>query len=218
MPELECMIEQKLIEQLVYGESQWTYREDLKTEADLWANFRYILEQNNKDRLNGEHLSDSEFEQVKNQLQFSSFYKAGEWLVGENGKVQVHVQRDTEKLHLVVMNHEHIAGGSSVYEVINQYSALKSDEEGKDLARDRRFDVTLMINGLPLIHIELKNKQHSYMDGFWQIKKYIGEGKFTGIFSAVQMFVVSNGVNTRYFAAANGIESEIYEWLGRSRE
>ena len=206
MPELESMIEQKLIEQLVYGESQWTYREDLKTEADLWANFRYILEQNNKDRLNGEHLSDSEFEQVKNQLQFSSFYKAGEWLVGENGKVQVHVQRDTEKLHLVVMNHEHIAGGSSVYEVINQYSALKSDEEGKDLARDRRFDVTLMINGLPLIHIELKNKQHSYMDGFWQIKKYIGEGKFTGIFSAVQMFVVSNGVNTRYFAAANDME------------
>ena len=206
MPELESMIEQKLIEQLVYGESQWTYREDLKTEADLWANFRYILEQNNKDRLNGEHLSDSEFEQVKNQLQFSSFYKAGEWLVGENGKVQVHVQRDTEKLHLVVMNHEHIAGGSSVYEVINQYSALKSDEEGKELARDRRFDVTLMINGLPLIHIELKNKQHSYMDGFWQIKKYIGEGKFTGIFSAVQMFVVSNGVNTRYFAAANDME------------
>ena len=42
--------------------------EDLKTEEDLWANFRYILEQNNKDRLNGEGLSDSEFEQVKNQL------------------------------------------------------------------------------------------------------------------------------------------------------
>ena len=169
MPELESTIERKLIEQLVYGESQWTYREDLKTEADLWANFKYILEQNNKDRLNGELLSDSEFEQVKNQLQFSSFYKAGEWLVGENGKVQVHVQRDTERLHLVVMNHEHIAGGSSVYEVINQYSALKTEEDSMVSTRDRRFDVTLMINGLPLIHIELKNKQHSYIDGFWQI-------------------------------------------------
>ena len=169
-------------------------------------NFRYILEQNNKDRLDGEGLSDSEFEQVKNQLQFSSFYKAGEWLVGENGKVMVHVQRDTEKLHLVVMNHEHIAGGSSVYEVINQYKALKSDDWDSTDVRDRRFDVTLMINGLPMIHIELKNKQHSYMDGFWQIKKYIGEGKFTGIFSAVQMFVVSNGVDTRYFAAAGDTE------------
>lgn len=51
MPELEKVIEDKLIEQLVFGESQWTYREDLKTEEDLWQNFRYILEQNNKARL-----------------------------------------------------------------------------------------------------------------------------------------------------------------------
>ena len=204
MAELESVIEQKLIDQLVYGESQWIYRPDLKTEDDLWNNFRYILEQNNKDRLDGEHLTDAEFEQVRNQLQFSSFYKAGEWLVGENGKVMVHVQRDTEELHLVVMNHEHIAGGSSVYQVINQYRALKDEEETK--AQDRRFDVTLMINGLPMIHIELKNKQHSYMDGFCQIKKYIGEGKFTGIFSAVQMFVISNGVDTKYFSAAGDTE------------
>lgn len=214
MAELEAVIEQKLIEQLIYGDSQWIYRNDLKTEADLWNNFKYILEQNNKERLNGEHLSDSEFEQVKNQLQFSSFYKAGEWLVGENGKVMVHVQRDTERLHLVVMNHEHIAGGSSVYEVINQYRAL-ADEDSR---QNRRFDVTLMINGLPLIHIELKNKQHSYMDGFWQIKKYIGEGKFTGIFSAVQMFVISNGVDTKYFSAASDADLNpkfISGWLDR---
>ena len=218
MAELESVIEQKLIEQLIYGDSQWTYREDLKTEADLWKNFRYILEQNNKERLNGEPLSDAEFEQVKNQLQFSSFYKAGEWLVGENGKVMVHVQRDTERLHLVVMNHEHIAGGSSVYEVINQYNALKMDEDSSVNARDRRFDVTLMINGLPMIHIELKNKQHSYMDGFWQIKKYIGEGKFTGIFSAVQMFVISNGGDTKYFSAASDTELNpkfISGWLDK---
>ena len=205
MPELESIIEKNLIDQLVLGVSQWTYRPDLKSEKDLWNNFRYILEQNNKDRLNGQPLSDSEFEQVKNQLQFSSFYKAGEWLVGENGKVMVHVQRDTEKLHLVVMNHEHIAGGSSVYEVINQYSTLQSDKEnGKD--NNSRFDVTLMINGLPMIHIELKNKSHPYMEAFNQIKRYIGEGKFTGIFSAVQMFVVSNGVDTKYFSAASDTE------------
>ena len=210
MPELEAEIEQKLIEQLVYGDSQWTYRGDLKTEEDLWKNFRYILEQNNKDQLNGKPLSDTEFNQVKNQLQFSSFYKAGEWLVGENGKVMVHVQRNTEKLHLVVMNHEHIAGGSSVYEVINQYRALNTDENGSLPARDRRFDVTLMINGLPMIHIELKNKEHSFMDG---------EGKFKGIFSAVQMFVISNGVDTKYFSAASDTELNpkfISGWLNRN--
>lgn len=219
MPELESIIEKKLIEQLAYGDSQWVYREDLKTENDLWANFKYILEQNNKEKLNGDSLTESEFEQIKNQLQFSSFYKAGEWLVGENGKVQVHVQRDTKRLHLLVMNHEHIAGGSSVYEVINQYSALKTDTDNKVPARDRRFDVTLLINGLPLIHIELKNKQHSYMDGFWQIKKYIGEGKFTGIFSAVQMFVISNGVDTKYFSAASDTELKkefISGWLDKN--
>lgn len=63
--------------------------------------------------------------------------------------------------------------------------------------------MSLLINGIPLIHIELKNRQHSYMDGFRQIKKYIREGKFTGVFSAVQMFVVSNAVDTKYFAAAS---------------
>ncbi len=218
MPELESLLENKLIEQLIHGESQWTYRKDLKTETDLWKNFKYILEQNNKDRLNGNPLSDTEFEQVKNQLQFSSFYKAGEWLVGENGKVQVHIQRDTERLHLVVMNHEHIAGGSSVYEVINQYRALNPNENKNTPVRNRRFDVTLLINGLPLIHIELKNKQHSYMDSFYQIKKYIGEGKFTGIFSAVQMFVISNGVNTKYFSAASDTELNpkfISGWLDK---
>lgn len=207
MAELESVLEKKLIDELIYGESQWVYRQDLKTEQDLWKNFRYILEQNNKARLDGEPLSDAEFEQVKNQLQFSSFYKAGEWLVGENGKVQVHVQRGTKRLHLVVMNHEHIAGGSSVYEVINQYGALKTEEDSTE--RNRRFDVTLLINGLPMIHIELKNKQHSYMEAFHQIKKYIGEGKFTGIFSAVQMFVISNGVDTKYFSAAS--DSELNE-------
>ena len=201
MSELESMIEEKLIEQLIYGDSQWTYREDLKTEEDLWANFRYILEQNNKDRLDGEGLSDSEFEQVKNQLSFATFYDAAKWISGENGIAHISVQRDTKTVQLTVLKRDDIAGGSSVYEVINQYRALKDDEcDIHD--QNRRFDVSLLINGIPLIHIELKNRQHSYMDGFRQIKKYISEGKFTGIFSAVQMFVVSNAVDTKYFAAA----------------
>lgn len=68
----------------------------------------------------------------------------------------------------MVMNNEHIAGGTSVYEVINQYQAFKNPDEEK--SRDRRFDVTLLINGIPMIHIELKNKTHSYMDAFRQIK------------------------------------------------
>lgn len=140
-------------------------------------------------------------------MSHASFYDAGKWLAGENGKVYVHIQRGNETLHLMVMNNEHIAGGTSVYEVINQYQAFKNPDEEK--SRDRRFDVTLLINGIPMIHIELKNKTHSYMDAFRQIKKYINEGKFYGIFSNVQMFVVSNAADTRYFSAAR--ESELNE-------
>lgn len=204
MGELESVIEQKLIDQLCGGDSQWTYRKDIRTEEQLWDNFKYILEQNNKAKLNDMPLSESEFAKIKNDVSHASFYDAGKWQVGENGKVYVHVQRGNETLHLVVMNNEHIAGGTSVYEVINQYQAFKTDEV--DDKRDRRFDVTLLINGIPMIHIELKNKDHSYMDGYRQIEKYISEGKFRGLFSNIQMFVVSNAVDTKYFAAARAAE------------
>ena len=204
MPELESVLEKRLIDKLCSEESQWTYRSDIKTEDDLWNNFKYILEQNNKAKLNDIPLSESEFAKVKNDLSHATFYDAGKWLVGENGKVYVHVQRGNETLHLVVMNNEHIAGGTSVYEVINQYQAFKDENDVS--SRDRRFDVTLLINGIPMIHIELKNKDHSYFEGYRQIKKYIGEGKFHGLFSNVQMFVVSNIVDTKYFSAARDTE------------
>ncbi len=202
MAELESVLEKRLIDQLCHGDSQWTYRPDIRTEEALWDNFRHILEQNNKAKLNDGHLTDSEFAKIKNDLSHASFYDAGKWLVGENGQVYVHVQRGNETLHLLVLNNEHVAGGTSVYEVINQYQAFGEEAD----ARDRRFDVTLLINGIPMIHIELKNKDHSYMDGFNQIKKYIAEGKFRGLFSNVQMFVISNGVDTKYFAAARDNE------------
>lgn len=199
MAELESTIEQNLIDQLTMGESQWTYRPDIHDEPSLWANIRSILENNNKAALDGTALSDSEFEQVKNQLSFPTFYDAAVWIAGENGKAMVHVQRDNKTLHLVALDRADKAGGSSVYEVINQYTTTR-DTEGT--GRNRRFDVTLLINGLPLIHIELKNREHPYMDAFRQIKKYIVEGRFSGPFSCIQMFVVSNAVRTMYIAPA----------------
>ncbi len=216
MAELESVMEKKLIDQLCCDESQWTYRPDIRTENQLWNNFKYILEQNNKAKLNDVPLSDSEFAKIKNDLSHASFYDAGKWMAGENGKVYVHIQRGNETLHLMVINNEHVAGGSSVYEVINQYQAFKSENAEGD--RDRRFDVTLLINGIPFIHIELKNKEHSYMDAYRQIKKYIAEGKFHGIFSNVQMFVVSNGADTKYFSAARDTELNkkfITGWLDK---
>ena len=87
MAELESIIEKRLIDQLCSDESQWTYRPDIRNEKQLWDNFKYILEQNNKAKLKDIPLSESEFAKIKNDVSHASFYDAGKWLVGENGKV-----------------------------------------------------------------------------------------------------------------------------------
>lgn len=197
----EQELENNLIKQLTSGISQWTYRDDLHTEDELWENFRKKLEANNKDVLNGVPLTKQEFRQIQNQLQFPNFYEAARWLSGENGIAKVQVQREDAALgtiRLRVINRQDVAGGSSSYEVINQFESTKRSLEDNN----RRFDVTLLINGLPMIHIELKNRAHPYMDAFRQIRKYLKEGKFTGIYSTLQMFVVTNGTETRYIASA----------------
>ncbi|MFR2078807.1 MAG: type I restriction endonuclease, partial [Streptococcus sp.] len=93
---------------------------------------------------------------------------------------------------------DNIAAGKSSYEVVNQVERDKAYSQDQD----RRLDTTLMINGLPLIHIELKSPRVAFLDAFHQIKKYDREGKLRGIYSALQMFVVTNKVDTRYIAAA----------------
>lgn len=204
----EQVLEDTLIQNLISGDSQWTYRNDLHTEEELWENFRQKLEVNNKDVLKGIPLTEQEFRQVKNQLNFVNFYAAAQWLAGENGVAKVQVQREDATLgtiRLRVINRQDIAGGISSYEVINQFKSDKRSLED----RNRRFDVTLLINGLPMIHIEIKNRAHPYMDAFRQIKKYLKEGKFTGIYSSLQMFVVTNGTDTRYIAA--GQDSQLKE-------
>lgn len=158
----EKILEQNLIAQLTTGVSQWTYRPDIKTEEQLWENFREKLNRNNIAVLNGVKITDSEMEQIKNRLLQESItsYKAACWLTGEHRIVQVPLVREDASLgtvYLQVLNNREIAGGNSSYEVINQFSP-----DGAD--RDRRFDVTLLINGLPLIHIELKNPDHPFMD------------------------------------------------------
>lgn len=193
----ESEFENQLISQLTSRISQWRYRGDIHTEEELWKNFFNILESNNTKVLNDHLLTDQEKEQIKNQLMFPNFYDAAKWIAGENGIAKVQVQREDATLgtiRLEVLHRNHVAGGKSVYEVVNQ--VVRKNH------RDRRLDVTLLINGLPMIHIELKNHSTSFMEAFRQIGKYDREGMFRGIYSAVQMFVVSNGVETKYIAAA----------------
>ena len=198
-PELE--IEKQLITQLVTGESQWTYREDLKTEEQLWDNFFTKLAQNNVALLADHPLTEQEKRQIQNQLNFVSYYDAAKWLVGENGIAKVEVQREDASLgtiRLSVIWRDNIAAGKSSYEVVNQVERDKAYPQDQD----RRMDVTLLINGLPMIHIELKSPGVGFLKAFYQIEKYDREGKFRGIYSSLQMFVVTNKVDTRYIAAA----------------
>lgn len=198
-PELE--IERQLIDQLTSGESQWTYRPDLKNEGQLWENFFEKLAQNNVALLADHPLTEQEKRQIKNQLNFLSYYEAAKWLAGENGIAKVEVQREDASLgtiRLAVIWRDNIAAGKSSYEVVNQVERDKA----YPLDQDRRLDTTLLINGLPLIHIELKSPRVAFLDAFHQIKKYDREGKFRGIYSSLQMFVVTNKVDTRYIATA----------------
>lgn len=199
MSELESNIEKSLINQLTLGVSQWTYRPDIKNTEQLWANFRTKLNQNNIGILRGQEITDLEMEQIKAYMaeQGASTYKAALWLAGEHGIAQIPLVREDASLgtvSLMALNNREVAGGHSSYEVINQFSPSDAD-------RDRRFDVSLLVNGIPLVHIELKNQDHPYMDAFRQIQKYCREGQFCGLFSFVQMFVVSNGTDTKYIAS-----------------
>ena len=197
----ELEIEKQFIQQLASGESQWTYRNDLKTEDQLWENFFEKLAQNNVAMLADHPLTDQEKHQIKNQLNFVSYYEAAKWLAGENGIAKVEVQREDASLgtiRLAVIWRDNIAAGKSSYEVVNQVERDKAYAQDQD----RRMDVTLLINGLPMIHIELKSPGVGFLKAFYQIEKYDREGKFRGIYSSLQMFVVTNKVDTRYIAAA----------------
>lgn len=193
----ELDFENQLLRLLTKGESQWTYREDITTEDALWQNIRKKINQNNVDKLEGEPLTEQEFNRIKEQINFASFYQAGEWLKGENGHVSVEIQRGQKRLRLEVLNQNEITGGSTSYEVIHQLSVEKREHHFSK----RRLDVTLLFNGLPLIHIELKGPRTSRKEAFNQINKYIKEGVFKGALSMVQMFVVMNEGGAQYIAA-----------------
>lgn len=206
----ELEVEKRLIHVLGQGRNQWTYREDIKSEADLWNNLRQKISQNNVAELNDTPLSDEEFERIKVELlnRTRTPFDAAKWLKGENGIARLTIERDGDlgKASFILFTRE-FGGGISSYEVVNQI-ATSSDESD----RNRRFDVTLLINGLPIVQIELK--QVSAKDGvyqaFNQIKKYAEEGMFrNNIFSTLQLFVISNEKTTRYFA--NALPSHLHK-------
>jgi len=196
----ENQIEKTFIDILTMRENQWTYRNDIKTETALWDNLRGHINRINLAVLDGILLTDAEFELVKNEFirLTQTPFLAAVWFRGENGIAHIDIEREDAskgKVTLTLFSNKDIAGGISSYEVVNQ---IVPTTESKTM----RGDVTLLINGLPVIHIELKNElaKDGYWQAFKQIERYAHTGFFDGIYATIQIFVISNKVSTRYFA------------------
>lgn len=161
----------------------------IRSEAELIANLRRQLE-----TLNEYDFSDAEWERF-----FS------EAIAGKNDGI-VEKTRRIQSEHIQIL-HRDDGTAKNIYlidkkrihnnrlQVINQY-----EESGG--TRDTRYDVTVLVNGLPLIHVELKRRGVAIREAFNQIKRYQRDSFWaaSGLFEYVQIFVISNGTNTKYYS------------------
>ena len=195
----EQAFENEVIDYLtkIGGVKQWEYKQEIKTTDQLWDNFKLILERNNQSRLS-KTLSLTEFNQVKKIItDIETPYQAGQFLYGVNGISEVEIDLDDGKhVFLTVFDQSQVGGGNTVYQVVNQIERPKIID-GK---QNRRFDVTLLINGLPIIQIELKKMLHSANESLNQMEQYIAEKQYSGIFSTIQLLIAMTPYDIRYMA------------------
>lgn len=174
-----------------------------KTEKDLIQNWADILFENNniKDRLNDCRLTEGEMGQIIDQInQLRTPLKLNGFING--GSVTIKRDNEEDLLHfgkeisLKIYDRAEIIGGQSRYQIAEQpiFKAKNS------IYPNRRGDFMLLINGMPLFHVELKKSGIPVSQACNQIKKYAYEGIYTGLFSLVQIFVAMNPEETKYFA------------------
>lgn len=173
------------------------------TEEDLMQNWANILFRNNsgKDRLNDQPLTSEEMRQIIEQIEdLKSPVALNGFINGRTISITRDNPNDPEHLgkevSLSIYDRLEIAGGKSHYQIAQQ----PKFERGKCILPDRRGDLLLLINGMPLIHIELKSSKVPAMQAANQIEKYSHEGIFSRLFSLVQIFVAMNPEEMLYFA------------------
>lgn len=174
-----------------------------KTEAQLLQNWATILFENNRqqDRLNDVPLTNTEMQQIIEQIKELKTPIKLNGLI--NGKT-IAIKRDNplDTLHLgkevslKIYDRQEIAAGQSRYQIVQQ----PKFERGSPLRNDRRGDVMLLINGMPVLHVELKRSGIPVSQAVNQIEKYSKEGIFSGLFSLIQVFVAMEPEETKYFA------------------
>lgn len=197
--------EQILEEQLVAQLQKLGYKYvSIADEKRLLANLKNQLEKHNHTQ-----LSDGEFDKILNILNKGSVFEKAKTL-----REKQHIVRDDgHNLYFEFLNVEHWC--QNEYQVTNQVT-----QEGK---YTNRYDVTLLINGLPLVQIELKRRGLEMKEAFNQINRYqkhsFGAGK--GLFHFVQLFIISNGVNTKYFSNFGTHKQEFlqtFHWTDESNK
>ncbi|MFI3210210.1 MAG: type I restriction endonuclease subunit R [Peptostreptococcaceae bacterium] len=177
----EINLENNLINQII---SQGYERVNIKNEKDLLSNLRIELFNLNRKNLNNTPLTNKEFERLLSYLDGNSIFKNSEIL-----RDKVLLERDDNTKVYIKLLDKDVSKNS--YKITNQITV-----KGK---YTNRYDVTLLINGFPLVQIELKSRGNDLKEAFEQIKRY-KKHSYTGLFRYTQLFVISNGVNTKYFA------------------
>lgn len=196
------------------------------TEQDLIENWSAIIYNNNRDmnRLGDFPLTDGEMQQIMTQVDnLKTPYEVNKFING--GQVMIKRENQDDKInygkevYLTIFNAREIRAGQSVYQIVRQ----PKFQTTHPLASTRRGDVMLLINGMPIIHIELKRSGVDVTQAVNQIKKYAHEGVFSrGIFSLVQIFVAMTPEKTLYFAnpgeSKNFSPSFYFHWADFNNE
>ena len=164
----------------------------IHTEADLVSNLRDQL-----GKLNGYTFTDGEWDRFFKEVLANSNAGIVEKtkLIQEN-HVQVLRRDDGTSKNITLIDKKYIHNNH--LQVINQYTVSTAD----GAKHDNRYDVTILVNGLPLIHIELKRRGVPIREAFNQINRYQRDSFWaaSGLFEYVQIFVISNGTNTKYYS------------------
>ena len=194
--ESEAILEQKMIQQLVHQGYEFI---TINTEEELYKNFREQLNKHNLEVLNNKPLSDKEFERLLVKISNKSIFQSAKEL-----RQKQDIERDDgTKIYLELFNTKEWC--KNIYQVTNQITV-----EG---TYTNRYDVTLLINGLPLVQIELKRRGIDFKEAFNQILRY-KKHSYQGLFKYIQVFVISNGVDTKYFSNGDGelLFSHTFYW------
>ncbi|MDJ1649081.1 type I restriction endonuclease subunit R [Mycoplasma phocimorsus] len=186
--ESEEAMEKDLINRLV--KNGYIYRNDIKNKESLINNLREKIE-----KINNVKLSDKDWNELKDKWLFkrNSILTDKTDIIQGNSLYNLNINGTSKNINL--FDKENL--DNNFFEVINQYEANNSKTKN-------RYDVTILINGLPLVHIELKKRGQEIEKAFGQIRRYefesFSSGEESKIFQFVQIFIISNGTFTKYFA------------------